>query len=63
MAEEWAYTPWFSLDHADETVKQFLRAVHMTKLSFANFFGFIKTSIWRCRRSSTPKRSAPLHRR
>ncbi len=40
VAEEWAYTPWFSPDHDDETVKQFLRAVHMTRLSFANFFRF-----------------------
>ncbi|MGG2973730.1 DUF4391 domain-containing protein [Geobacillus stearothermophilus] len=38
--EEFAYTPWFSSDSDDETVRQFIDAVHITALSFSHFFRF-----------------------
>mgnify|MGYP001181035379 CR=1 FL=1 len=40
VLEEFAYTPWFSPDSDDETVRQFIDAVHITALSFSHFFRF-----------------------
>ncbi|RDE34602.1 DUF4391 domain-containing protein [Parageobacillus thermoglucosidasius] len=40
VLEEFAYTPWFLSDSNDETVRQFMDAVHITALSFSHFFRF-----------------------
>lgn len=40
VLEEFAYTPWFSYDSDDKTVRQFIDAVYITALSFSHFFRF-----------------------
>jgi Domain of unknown function (DUF4391) len=42
VLEQFHYTPWIALHAHDETVEKFLRAVHITSISFYNFFEFYK---------------------
>ncbi|RAK14180.1 uncharacterized protein DUF4391 [Anoxybacillus vitaminiphilus] len=42
VLEESYYTPWFQLDNDDETVHQFIKTIHITKISFSHFFRFYK---------------------
>lgn len=42
VLEQFHYTPWMDLDNHDETVEQFIKAIHVTNISFYNFFEFYK---------------------